>query len=139
MAYEYLFFDQELRERFLAFARELGVTGASRQDDMAGDVVELPDTLDETVLAAIDAEYERLFEQQSLLADADADWISLDAAGVTVTLADGTMRVVRVPSDMMRSWLAHFSPDEISAFASAIARGLERGGDGPVCCQPADD
>ncbi len=131
--FEYMFFDEALRDRFVDFAAARGVASAVRKDEIAGFVVELPDGIDDALQDAIDDEYDSIMDEQRQLAESDEDMVSHHAAGITVTLTDGTTRAIRIPPSVARRLLAHFSPDEIHEIASAIAQSIENPADGPLC------
>lgn len=135
MGFEYMFFDEALRDRFVAAAAGHGIAGTMRPDPIAGFVVELPEGLDDARQHAVDAEYDSIMNQQMLLAESDPEWVSHHAVGVTVALADGTTRSVHIPPPIARRLFEHFTPEEIHEIASAIAQGLERPIDG-LCHTP---
>lgn len=137
MGLEYLFFNTALRDRFVAFAAARDITSTTRQDAIAGFVVELPDTLADAQIAGIDAEYELIMDEQMLLAESDAELISHHAVGIRVTLADGSTRAIRIPPAIARRLFEHFSSDEIHEIASAIAHSVENPVDGPICRKPS--
>ena len=105
MGFEYMFFDAALRDRFMAFASGHGIASTMRQDEIAGFVVVLPDGLADELQDAVDAEYESIMDEQMLLAESDTELVSHHAAGVTVTLADGTTRAIRIPPAIARRLL----------------------------------
>ena len=113
MGFEYIFFNEALRDRFLAFASGHGIAGTSRQDEIAGHVVELPDGLADELQETIEAEYESIMGEQMLLAETDEELVSHHVVGINVTLADGTTRAVRVPPHIARRLFEHFTPDEV--------------------------
>ena len=136
MGFEYMFFDAALRDRFMAFASGHGIASTMRQDEIAGFVVVLPDGLADELQDAVDAEYESIMDEQMLLAESDAELVSHHAAGVTVTLADGTTRAIRIPPAIARRLLEHFTSDEVHEIATAIAQSVENPIDGPLCHKP---
>jgi hypothetical protein len=136
MGFEYMFFDEALRDRFVAFASERGIASTVRKDRMEGFVVELPDGLADELQDAVEAEYESIMDEQMLLAESDAELVSHHVAGVTVTLADGTTRAVRIPPPIARRLFEHFTPDEVHEIATAIAQSVESPVDGPLCRKP---
>ena len=138
MGFEYMFFDAALRDRFMAFASGHGIASTTRQDEIAGFVVVLPDGLADELQDAVDAEYESIMDEQMLLAESDAELVSHHAAGVTVTLADGTTRAIRIPPAIARRLLEHFTSDEVHEIATAIAQSVENPIDGPLCRKPSD-
>jgi hypothetical protein len=138
MSFEYIFFDEALRDRFVDFASRRGIASTVRKDEIEGMVVELPDGLADEQQEAIDAEYESIMDEQMLLAESDEELVSHHAFGVTVTLADGTTRAVRIPPAIARRLFEHFSPDEVHEIASAIAQSVENPIDGPICRKPSE-
>lgn len=137
MGVEYVFFDEALRDRFVAFAAAHGTTGTMRPDEIAGFVVTLPDGMTDEVQDAIEAEYESIMDAQMLLAESDEELVSHHAVGLTVTLADGSTRDVRVPPEIARRLLEHFTPDEVHTIMTAIAQSIENPVEGPICRKPA--
>lgn len=138
MGFEYMFFDAALRDRFVAFASARGIASTVRQDVIAGFVVDLPDGLADELQDAFEVEYDSIMDEQRLLAESDAELVSHHAAGVTVTLADGTTRAIRLPPPIARRLLEHFTPEEVHEIATAIAQGIENPVDGPLCRKPPE-
>jgi hypothetical protein len=134
---EYMFFDEALRDRFVKFAAGHGIAATVRKDEIAGFAVALPDGLADELQDAVDAEYESIMDEQMLLAESDDELVSHHAAGLTVTLADGTTRAIRIPPAIARRLLEHFTTAEIHEIASAIAQSVENPIDGPICRKPA--
>lgn len=121
MSFEYMFFDEAVRDRFVDFASGRGIAGTVRKDEIAGFVVELPDGLADEQQEAVDAEYESIMDEQMLLAESDEEMVSHHVFGVTVTLADGTIRAVHIPPPMARRLFEHFTFDEVHEVATIIA------------------
>jgi hypothetical protein len=137
MGFEYMFFNEALRDRFVDFAAAHGIASTMRADQIAGFVVTLPDGLADDLQDAVDAEYESIMDAQMLLAESDEELVSHHAAGLTVTLADGTTRGVRISPEIARRLLEHFTPDEVHEIASAIAQSVENPVDEPLCHKPS--
>jgi len=136
MGFEYMFFDEALRDRFVAFAAGYGIASTMRQDEIEGFVIELPDGLDDELQDALEAEYDAIMDAQMLLAESDEDLVSHAVAGVTVTLSDGTTRAVRIPPPIARRLFEHFTPEAVHEIATAIAESVENPVDGPICHKP---
>lgn len=136
MGFEYMFFNEVLRDRFIAFVAGHGVTSMMRQDPIAGFVVELPDGLADDLQDTIEGEYDTIMDEQMLLAEADEELVSHHAFGITVTLEDGTTRTVRIPPPIARRLLEHFTPDEVHEITTAIVQSAENPVDGPICHKP---
>jgi len=137
MGFEYMFFNEALRDRFLIFVSGHGIAGTSRQDEIAGYVVKLPDGLDDELQETVEAEYDSIMAEQMLLAESDAELVSHHVVGINVTLADGTTRAVRVPPHIARRLFEHFTPDEVHEIATAIAQSVENPVDEPLCRKPS--
>lgn len=133
MGFEYVFFDEALRDRFVGFASSHGIASAVRRDGIEGFVVELPDGMADAMQESVDAEYDSLMDEQMLLAESDGELVGRRVAGVTVTLADGSSRVVRLPAPVARRLFEHFTPEEVHEIVSAIAQSVENPVDGPLC------
>lgn len=130
---EYMFFDDALRDRFVAFVTAHGIASTVRKDEIAGFVVALPDDLDDALEEAVENEYESIMDIQMLLAESDEDLVSHAVAGMTVTLADGSTRDIRIPPPIARRLFEHFTPTEAHEIATAIAQSIENPIDGPLC------
>ena len=133
MSIEYLFLNEALRDRFVQFTLTKGIASQVRTDAMDGFVAELPDDLDEVVSDAIDTEYELLMKEEDVLAESEEGWITTEAMGVPVTLADGRPCVIRIHGPIIRRLSEHFTPEEIRSLVSAIAQSVENPIDGPIC------
>ncbi len=133
MGFEYVFFDEALRDRFVGFASSHGIASAVRRDGIEGFVVELPDGMADAMQESVDAEYDSLMDEQMLLAESDGDLVVKRVAGVTVALADGCSRVVRLPASVARRLFEHFTPEEVHEIVSAIAQSVANPVDGPLC------
>ena len=138
MGLEYMFFDEALRDRFVTFASGHGIASTVRPDEIAGFVVTLPDGLADELQDVLEAEYESIMDAQMLLAESDAELVSHHAAGTTVTLTDGTTRLVRIPPPIARRLFEHFTSGEIHEIVTAIAQSVENPIDGPICRKPSD-
>lgn len=136
MGFEYMFFDEALRNRFVDFATKNGIASTVRKDEIGGFVVELPDGLPDDQQEAVDTEYDSIMDQQMLLAESDEELVSHHVAGLTVTLADGTTRDIRIPPPIARRLLEYFTPDEIHEITTAIAQSAVNPIDGPLCRKP---
>jgi len=129
---EYMFFDAALGERFLDYAKGLGLAGRGRPDRIAGYVIELPEDLDDALQDEIEARYEDMMaEQQSLVEQQDASARTVMA--IWVELPDGERRSVRVKAQWARRLYEHFTPDEVNEIVGEIAHGVLNPVDGPLC------
>jgi len=133
MATGYVFFDAELRDRFVQGLAARALACSTREDAMEGWVVELSAEPDDDTLEALEADYEALMQEQMQRAEARPDWGSHQVASLQITRADGSMATVRLPPAVARPLMEHFSAEEAHALVTAIAHSLENPVDGPLC------
>lgn len=130
---EYQFFDDSLRDRFLARAASLGVPGEVSVDEIAGWSVAIPEEIDEAVAETLDGFYDTLMQEQEQLAGQNQAWVTKRLAGIQVTLGDGRMHTVRLDAATANRLLGNFTPAEAQQLVEAIARSFENSLDGPLC------
>lgn len=117
---EYIFFEADLRDRFVAFVNTLNIV-CELQEDTMGMVVMLPDGLSDDVMNRLEVNYDMLQDEQTqLLSQTEGGFKSL--AGFSVVLPDGTISTVPIQPDMANRLLANFTIDEIQALFSTVAR-----------------
>ncbi|HEX8961784.1 MAG TPA: hypothetical protein VF801_02165 [Rhodocyclaceae bacterium] len=133
MATEYIFFDTDLRDRFVKFAATHGIQSKVKSDPIADHVVVLPDHIEDGVAEALEAEYELLMDEQMALTNADDDHDAKDLMGVGITLPDGTDCTVRLPAPIARRLFQAFSPEEIHELVDAIAKSVAAPTTAPLC------
>ena len=133
MGNDYIFFDLELRDRFVQGLSARGLTSSAHDDAMEGFVVALDTDPGDDLLDEIEEMYDALMQEQMLLAEQRSDWGSHQVASLQIARADGSEAEVRLPPAVARKLLAHFSIDEARDLVSAIAHSLENPVDGPLC------
>ena len=135
MSSEYIFFDEALRDRFIGFVTNHGISSQVRPDQIEGFVVELPDGLSEDIQSAIEAENEVLMELQRDMVNAAEGDEARDVMGITVTLPDGQSCLVRLPAAYGRRLVEHFTFQEIHGLVSVIAQNVANPVTGSLCSQ----
>lgn len=136
MGFEYIIFDEELVQRFVRFAADLGVAGQVQAEPLGGWVVQISEDLPEAAELAIEAEYNRLMLRQRDLLDAADGADAHDVLGVALTLPDGRSCWVRVPAHLGRRLAEHFNFEEIHQLVALVAEQALHPADGPVCRKP---
>jgi hypothetical protein len=117
---EYIFFDTNLRDRFVEYAGSQSVA-CQLQDDKMGMLVLVPDDLGEDLIDRLEEQYEQLQDEQSqLLSGVEGGFKNL--AGFSLVLPDGTISTVPLQPDVANRLLANFTIDEIQALFSNVAR-----------------
>jgi len=129
----YIFFDADLRDRFVQGLAARALECRTQEDAMEGFVVELLEELDDDLLEALEADYEALMQEQMLRAEERPDWGTHQVASLSVTRLDGSTVNVRLPPAVARPLMENFSAEEAHALVTAIAHSLENPVDGPLC------
>lgn len=130
---EYTFFDEALCGRFMQFVQDMGLVSQVRDDVMEGRVLEVLGELDDEQMDALEEEYEALMDEQMLLAEDESELVAHRAVAIGVRHADGETGVVRLPVEIARKLMAHFSAEEIQEMVQVIADALAQPDDAPVC------
>jgi len=129
---EYVFFDPQPFDRFADYVKGLGLKPECRVSDRDEYLVELPDDLDEAVTEQVEAYYEKMMGlSEELMAEEDEEHYS--AAGVQVSLADGSQIVASVEPGLLQKVLTVLSYDELGRFVDDIARAVEHPDSRPIC------
>ena len=117
---DYIFFDANLRDRFVKHANDLGVVCDSRDDNM-GLVVAVSEDLSDDLMDAIENYYDELEKEQSRLMSESEGGLKM-LAGFKLVLPDGQTCMVPLQPDMANRLLSCFSLEEIQELFSTIAR-----------------
>lgn len=130
--FEYIFFDEELRQRFVDHARTHGIDCTLLPDDM-GLLATTPEDIDERISDELDTYYDTLMEEQADRVDAADREATHQAAGVRVTLSDGRPCMIKLEPALANRLLAAFTLEEMQELVNAIALSVENPADGPLC------
>lgn len=133
MANEYIIFDKRLCDRFVPFVAERGIAADVKADAMEGFVVALPDTLDETLEATIDTEYDAIMDEQRELTESADDDRARTLMAVTITLPDGAPCVVPIGARLGRRLYNHFTIEEVQDLVAEIAAAVTNPVARPLC------
>lgn len=129
---EYIFFDEELCDRFARYAEDLGVACHSRADAL-GRVASVPEDLAEELDEKLEQFYERLQEEQSVMVEGSAGGLKSHAAGIRATLPGGRSCLVKLAPDMANRLLSCFTLDEVQELFSLIAKSIQNPDETPIC------
>ncbi len=130
--FEFMFFDEELRQHFIDFAHDQGVQCDAAEDSM-GLVAVVPEDIPDAVSDRLDDCYDDLMEQQAERIDQADGEATHQAAGIRVTLQSGQPCMIRLEPKLANRLLSAFTLEEMQTLVQAIARNLENPDDGPVC------
>ena len=128
---EYIFFDAGLRDKFVEYARTIGVTCELRDDSM-GLVAAVREDLSDDLTDNLEDRYDELQEAQSeLLTQSEGGLKKL--AGFQLELPDGQTCTVPLKPDMAKRLLSCFSFEEVQVLFDAVARSVLDPGNRPLC------
>ncbi len=127
---EYLFFDPELRDRFVAFAESQGVACTPGEDDST---VLLPEDIADEVAEAIEETYDRLLQENAERLEEGEDALEKNVAAVMVQLSDGRPCNIKLDPELLSRLLQSISVEELRDLVQSIAVAVENPSDKPVC------
>lgn len=117
--FEFMFFDHELRQKFMDFAREHGVACTAVEDNM-GMIAAVPEDIPEAVSDALDSYYDELMEEQADRVDAADGAATHQAAGIRVTLSDGRPCMIKLEPALANRLLAAFTLEEMHIWSTKL-------------------
>jgi len=132
---EYLFFNQEVADKFIVFLNDRELEWTQYDDPMLDSIIiktseditdELWDTLDDYHDSLGD-------EDQKLLEKILSDKTETNAAGIYIQLAGGGQTVAQINPDVMNRMLGAISMNEFNDFIEAIVSSVEKPNDSPIC------
>ena len=128
---EYIFFDANLRDKFVEHATGLGVA-CDLRDDNLGLVVAVPEDLADDLADSLEARYDELQDEQTdLMSRSEGGFKKL--AGFNLVLPDGQTCMVPLQPDMANRLLASFSFEEIQVLFDTVARSALDPKDSHLC------
>jgi len=136
MMLEYLFFTQEIADKFIAYLKDKNLVWEQKNDPMLGSIViQTPEDIEDKLWDEIDDYHEALGkEDQKLLEDelASSD-TETNAAGIYIQLEDGKQTVAQIDPEVMNKMLSVISMDEFNDFIETIVSSVEKPDDVPIC------
>jgi len=133
---EYLFFNREIADKFIAFLNKNSLEWEEYIDPMLDSIViKTPEDIEDDLWDKLDDYHELLApEDQKLLEEnmEDSD-TETNAAGIYIQLAEGKQTVAQVDPDIMNRMLGVISMDEFNTFVETIVSSVENPDDSPIC------
>ncbi len=129
---EYIFFDEIPCQRFEAFLADRDIP-FRRQQDETGFTVLLSEALDDDLIDEVEAEYDRMMDLDSELADSQDEAGAFHAVGLSLRLADGRTVQAEIAPAVMDRMLSVLTPEEIDAFVQAIVDAVEHPDERSIC------
>lgn len=131
---EYVFFDQQPFDQFVAFLQAKGLTPEVSKDDDSFEVA-IPETINDSLSDEIEVFYDQmmdlnrtLFEQQEATLEGEKV-----AAGVVLNLKNGSVLYANVESDLLAKIVSVLTPVEFGRVVDAIVDAVENPDQRPMC------
>jgi hypothetical protein len=124
---DYVFFQDEPRQRFIAHLAGLGIRWTQEVRDPET-LVTIDDTeLDDHVSERIEIVYDELLAMEQALYDASHSGPEYagEGSGVVATLSDGRTVYAHLPTDLVSRVLMAITPDELAVIVEAVAEAVE--------------
>ena len=135
---EYLFFNQEIADKFIIFLDKKKLAWNQKNDPMLDSIViETSEDITDELWDELDDYHEVLGpEDQKLLEDLlEDDETAMNAAGIYIQLAGGKQTVAQINPDVMNRMLSVVSMDEFNDLIETIVSSVETPDDSPICHQ----
>jgi len=133
---EYLFFNQSVADKFVAFLKTKNLLWELNIDPMLESiVVKTSEDIEDELWDELDDFHESLGEEdQKLLENALEDTEEeTNAAGIYIQLANGKQTVAQINPEIMNRMLGVISMDEFNEFVETIVSSVENPDDSPIC------
>lgn len=127
---EYVFFEESIRDKFVAFLVQSSVEHRVADDGMT---VEVSEETDDAIGDAIDHCYETLLQENMELMEQGDDALEKNVAGVQVQLSDGAICTVRLDPDLVGRILGCISMEELRDMVQEVAHWIELKDNSPLC------
>ena len=134
---DYIFFDPSLSNKFKDHLTKVGIEFDCEEDkgfgSVQGEIVSIAENTDEELLTELQDLYDQLQDELEVLLEQTDDALIMNAAGMQVTLKDGSMCTLRVSPDVVTRILTVLEFDELQAFVENIAKSVEEPDSGHFC------
>ncbi len=133
---EYLFFTQEIADKYIAFLKGKKLAWEQKNDPMLGSIViETPEDIDDDLWDELDDYHESLGDEDQKILEAELaiSETETNAAGIYIQLANGDQTVAQINPDIMNRMLSVISMDEFNEFIETIVSSVEKPDDAPIC------
>lgn len=133
---EYLFFNQVIADKFIAFLDGKSLEWSQHNDPMLGSIViKTSEDIESDLWDELDDYHDALgVEDQKLLeASLVDDETATNAAGIYLQLSNGNQTVAQINPDVMNRMLEVISMEEFNQFVEVIVSSVENPDDRPIC------
>ncbi len=132
---EYLFFNQQIADKFTKFLDEKKLDWSQFDDPMLDSIViKTPEDIDDSLWDDMDDYHEELGnEDQKILEENLVDDDATNAAGIYIQLKNGEQTVAQINPEVMNRMLGVISMNEFNDFVETIVSSVEKPDDSPIC------
>ncbi len=132
---EYLFFNQQIADKFTQYLDEKKLDWSQFDDPMLDSIViKTPEDIDDALWDEMDDYHEKLGnEDQKILEENLVDDDATNAAGIYIQLKNGKQTVAQINPDVMNRMLGVINMDEFNDFVETIVSSVENPDDSPIC------
>ncbi len=137
--FEYIFFDQQVTEKFSQFVKDKGFNVNIRQENSINETysyeVSIVETLDDDSVAIFEHYYaDLLFGEQAGLVEGNGENGAIaDACGVQVQLKNGDFTTIAIEPEIMNKILSVLTTTELQSFLAKVAEDIEEPKIGSIC------
>jgi hypothetical protein len=133
---EYLFFNQQVADKFIKFLSLKELPWEQYIDPMLGSIViKTPEDIEDALWDELDDYHEILGPEDQKLIEETLEGVDSEtnAAGIYIQLANGSQTVAQINPDVMNRMLDVISMDEFNDFVETIVSSVEAPDDSPIC------
>lgn len=133
---EYLFFTQEIADKYIAFLKDKNLAWEQKNDPMLGSIViETSEDIDDGLWDALDDYHDELGEEEQIILEVELaeSKTETNAAGIYIQLANGEQTVAQIDPDVMNRMLSVISMEEFNRFIETIVSNVENPDDASIC------
>lgn len=133
---EYLFFTQEIADKFIAYLKDKSLAWEQKNDPMLGSIViETPEDIEDALWDELDDYHEVLGEEEQKILEVELEdsETETNAAGIYIQLVNGDQTVAQINPEVMNRMLSVISMDEFNVFIETIVSSVEKPDDAPIC------
>lgn len=133
---DYLFFNQVIADKFIAFLDGKSLEWIQHNDPMLDSIViKTSEDIESDLWDELDDYHDALGEEdQKLLEEALVDdETETNAAGIYIQLGNGNQTVAQIDPEVMNRMLGVISMEEFNGFVETIVSSVENPDDSPIC------
>lgn len=129
---EYVFFDPLPCEKFIEYLKQKNIVYEAPDGEEIL-MVSIDEGLGDEITSDVEAFYDDMMELGSQILSNQTDDGQINAAGLTVTLADGRISYAVLDPNIVNKVLSVLELEELNTLVNAIASAVEKPDETPLC------